>query len=85
MTFLITTRCRFSNIRYNYELTLLDEKDGRKLFIENYETPEQLTFADESYIKEIVKASHGYPLAIELIVRAVSYQSVGVKDLEHHF
>ena len=39
-----------------------------------------LTFADEGYIKEIVKASQGYPLAIELIARAVSYQNTGIKD-----
>lgn len=77
---LITTRCKFPNIRYNYELTPLDEKYGSELFIKNYETPEMLTFADESYIKEIVKASQGYPLAIELIARAVSYQNIGIKD-----
>lgn len=80
VSILITTRCKFPNIRYNYELTLLDEKYGRELFIQNYETPEMLTFADESYIKEIVKASQGYPLAIELIARAVSYQNTGIKD-----
>ena len=54
VSILITTRCKFPNIRYNYELTPLDEKYGRELFIQNYETPEMLTFADESYIKEIV-------------------------------
>lgn len=78
VSILITTRCKFPNIRYNYELTPLDEKYGRELFIQNYETPEMLTFADESYIKEIVKASQGYPLAIELIARAVSYQNTGI-------
>ena len=56
VSILITTRCKFPNIRYNYELTPLDEKYGRELFIQNYETPEMLTFADEGYIKEIVKA-----------------------------
>lgn len=80
VSILITTRCKFPNIRYNYELTPLDEKYGRELFIQNYETPEMLTFADEGYIKEIVKASQGYPLAIELIARAVSYQNTGIKD-----
>lgn len=79
-TILITTRCNFSNIRYNYDLTPLNDKDGKELFIQNYEISEKLTFVDDSYIRKIVGASQGYPLAIELIARAISYQNITIEE-----
>lgn len=60
-TILITTRCNFQNSKYYYDLTPLDTEHGKKLFIQNYITPERLTFADDTYIEEIVKISRGYP------------------------
>ena len=79
-TILITTRCNFQNSKYYYDLTPLDTEHGKKLFIQNYITPERLTFADDTYIEEIVKISRGYPLAIELIARAISYQNIQIKE-----
>lgn len=80
VTVLITTRCNLSNSTYYYDLTPFDKEHGKKLFIQNYAISENLTFADDIYIEEIVKISQGYPLAIELIARAISYQNIPIKE-----
>lgn len=80
VTVLITTRCNLVNSKYYYDLTPFDKEHGKKLFIQNYTISENLTFADDIYIEEIVKISQGYPLAIELIARAISYQNIPIKE-----
>lgn len=78
ITILITTRCNFSTLQFGYKLESLDEFHGKQLFLQNYTTPEMLTFSDNRYIEEIVKESHGYPLAIELIAKAISYRNIEI-------
>ena len=41
---------------------------------------EELTYRDKRGINEIVKLSQGYPLAIELIARAISYKNEKITD-----
>lgn len=76
---LITTRCDIPNIE-KYTLETLDPDLGRRLFKANYGTQKKLTYRDEKAIEDIVSKSHGYPLAIELIAKAISYKNIHVYE-----
>lgn len=80
VTLLITTRGVVPNCEYYYDLASFNLKQGTQLFIQNYAISEELTVADTNYIEEIVEVSHGYPLAIELIAKAVSYKNLSIKN-----
>ena len=76
---LITTRCNLASIEKEY-IDIMNSEEGESLFCENYKRKEELTYRDKRSIKEIVKLSRGYPLAIELIARAISYKNVKIAD-----
>lgn len=76
---LITTRCDIPNIE-KYTLETLNTDLGRQLFMANYGPQKKVTYRDEKAIEDIVSKSHGYPLAIELIARAISYKNIHVYE-----
>lgn len=80
VSLLITTRGVLPNKQYYYDLNLFNVKYGKQLFLQNYTISEKLTYADEKYIQQIVEISHGYPLAIELIAKAISYKKISIKN-----
>lgn len=76
---LITTRCNMTSVGKEY-VDIMNSEEGENLFYKNYKRKEELTYRDKRGINEIVKLSQGYPLAIELIARAISYKNEKITD-----
>lgn len=76
---LITTRCKMPGVE-EYTLGVPDLGKCRQLFKANYTKYKQLTYRDEKAIDEIIQISHGYPLALELIAKAISYKHIRIED-----